>query len=284
VKSTLSYILAFSALPLVCAACGAAAPSPELLTARDAYAKIGGINADQDNLEGTREAHRALEAAEEAHREDAGSERERSYAYVAARKSEMAKEQANEAIARKDREAAEQAYQAQLVRQLSAAQMLARTQQMDSEKTKKELVGWRKKGEDLVITLSGVLFDTGGHGLSPDAKKRLDVVVHAATQNPDRGLTIAGYTDAKGSDQTNRELSQKRADEVKAYLESKGVAGSRIASEGRGESNAIASNDTEAGRAENRRVEITLHRAGELPERQPVKGTDPEPAPKPKAK
>jgi len=71
---------------------------------------------------------------------------------------------------------------------------------------------------------------------------------------------------------------------VKAYLQKQGVEASRINSVGHGEEDAIASNSTAEGRAENRRVEITLHRAGELPERVPVKGTDPEPAPVGKSK
>jgi OOP family OmpA-OmpF porin len=283
VKSSL-YIFAFAGLPLVCAACGAAGPSKELLTARDAYAKTNESGAAQENPEGTREAREALAAAEEAHRDDAGSERERSYAYIAMRKSELAMAQAGEASARRDREHADQVYHVQLERQLRSARDQLQTEQADSENAKKELVHWRKKGEDLVVTLSGVLFETGGHDLTSDARKRLDVVAHAVAQNPDRSITVAGFTDDKGKADYNLTLSQQRADEVKSYLEGKGITPSRIVSVGHGETEAIASNDTEEGRAENRRVEITLHRAGELPERQPVKGTDPEPMVSGKAK
>lgn len=276
-KSTLPYTFAIAGLSFLCAACGAAAPSQELLSARDAYQKLGKSGTAQSNPDGVRDAQRALAEAEEAHRDDAGSERERSAAYVAQRKSELAIAQADEAIARQDREKADQAYQAQLEGQLNATRAQLRMEQAVSEKAKKDQQGWRKKGEDLVITLSGVLFETGGHDLTADAKKRLDVVIHAVRQNPERTITIAGYTDSKGRADYNRTLSQKRADEVKRYLEGQGVAPSRIASVGRGEEDAIASNDTEQGRAENRRVEITLHRAGDLPERLPVKGTDPDP-------
>jgi outer membrane protein OmpA-like peptidoglycan-associated protein len=278
VKSKL-YRLALAGLPLSLAACASAQPSQELRTARDAYAKTRQSVA-QVNPEGTLDAGRALGIAEKAHADDAGSALERSQAYVATRKSELAMAQAGEARARQDREKAEQLYQAQLERELSSLQQQLGAQQAASDQANRERVGWRQKGEDLVITLSGVVFETGGYELSEDAKTRLDVVVHAARQNPARTLTIAGFTDDTGRAETNRELSQKRANAVKAYLEGQGIASSRIFSEGRGESNPVASNDTTEGRAENRRVEITLERA-EPSERVPVKGTDPEPMPAP---
>jgi outer membrane protein OmpA-like peptidoglycan-associated protein len=287
VKSKL-YRLALAGLPLSLAACASAGPSQELKTARDAYAKTR-QSAAQVNPEGTMEAERALRAAEKAHTDDAGSALERTHAYVATRKSELAMAQAGEARAREDREKAEQVYQAELEREVGSLHQALQgkhqelqSQQSASDQAHRERAGWRRKGEDMVITLSGVVFETGGYELSSDAKTRLDVVIHAAKQNPSRSLTIAGFTDDTGRAETNRELSQRRANAVKAYLESQGIAASRIFSEGRGESNPVASNDTTEGRAENRRVEITLERA-EPSERMPVKGVDPEPmeAPEP---
>jgi outer membrane protein OmpA-like peptidoglycan-associated protein len=275
VKSKKAYLFALGGLPLLCAACGAAAPSKELLTARDAYAKAGTSNVAQVNPAGARQAQEALQAAEAAHHEDAGSERERTAAYVATRKSELAVAQADEARARQERENAEQAYQAQLEQHVLSAQQELETLQAAAEKATNEKVGWRKRGQDLVITLSGVSFDSGGHNLTPDAKKRLDVVAHALKEYPERIVTISGYTDNAGKKEANLMLSQKRADSVRAYLESQGVAPSRLISEGRGEDNPIASNDTAEGKASNRRVDITLHPAGgRVSERQPVKGTD----------
>jgi outer membrane protein OmpA-like peptidoglycan-associated protein len=248
-----------------------------LKTARDAYAKASSEGAAQGDPASTRDAQQALEAAEAAHSDDAGSEQERTQAYVAQRKSELAMARAEESRARDEREEAEQQYQAGLERELSAARHEVQLQQAASDKAKKEAAGWRKRGEDLVITLSGVIFQTGGHELTADVKRRLDAVAQAAKEYPERGITIAGYTDSKGREDANLALSQKRADAVKAYLESRGVAGSRINSVGHGEDSPVASNDTVEGRAENRRVEITLDRAGALPERQPVRGIDSEP-------
>lgn len=278
-KATKQFLFVIVGLPLSCAACGASAPSKELLTARDAYAK-----AAQANPTGTRDAQEALDDAEASHRDDAGSEQEIAAAYVATRKSEIALAQADEARAREDSEKAQLAYQAQLEQQLVATRQQLQTVHAASEKAKNDRVGWRKKGEDLVITLSGVSFDSGGHNLTPDAKKRLDVVAHALKDYPERSITIAGYTDDKGQDAANLALSQKRADSVKAYLESQGVPPPRLVSEGRGESNPTASNDTAEGRANNRRVEITLHPAGQGNDRQLVKGTDPAPVEQQKPK
>lgn len=278
-KATKQFLFVIVGLPLSCVACGASAPSKELLTARDAYAK-----AAQANPTGTRDAQEALDDAEASHRDDAGSEQEIAAAYVATRKSEIALAQADEARAREDSEKAQLAYQAQLEQQLVATRQQLQTVHAASEKAKNDRVGWRKKGEDLVITLSGVSFDSGGHNLTPDAKKRLDVVAHALKDYPERSITIAGYTDDKGQDAANLALSQKRADSVKAYLESQGVPPPRLVSEGRGESNPTASNDTAEGRANNRRVEITLHPAGQGNDRQLVKGTDPAPVEQQKPK
>lgn len=283
-NTTLPRMIALAGLPLLCAACGASDPSKELLTARDANSKLMQSDAVQLNPSGTRNAQEAMAAAEEAHKDSAGSDKEKTAAYIAQRKSELAVAQAEEARAHQDRDKADQAYQAQLEQQLSASRQEVQELQAASEKQQKEFVAWRKRGESLVVTLSGVLFDTGGHNLSPDAKKRLDVVAHALKDNPRRAVTIAGFTDNKGKSETNRTLSQKRADAVKGYLEKQGVPASRMYSEGKGDANPVASNDSEEGRADNRRVEITMHPPGEAPERQLVKGTDTPAKPQGKSK
>ena len=76
--------------------------------------------------------------------------------------------------------------------------------------------------------------------------------------NPDTNINIYGHTDSKGTDEYNLSLSDRRAAAVKAYLVSKGIASSRIHTMGVGEKEPVASNDTDAGRAENRRVEFAI--------------------------
>ena len=233
-KTTLPRMIAIAGLPLLYAACGASDPSKELLTARDANNKLLQSDAAQLNPAGTRDAREAMAAAEQAHEDSAGSEQEKTAAYIAQRKTEVAIAQAAETRARQDRDKADQAYQLQLEQQLSSSRQeieQLQAQQAATEKAQKEQVAWRKKGESLVVTLSGVLFDTGGHTLSADAKKRLDVVAHALKDNPTRAVTISGYTDNKGRSETNRALSQKRAEAVKAYLEKQGVPASRLTSD-----------------------------------------------------
>src|SRR6058998_3111838 len=95
------------------------------------------------------------------------------------------------------------------------------------------------------VILRGVNFETGKSALKPESFTVLDIVAQSLNANPDIRLDIAGYTDNTGSSATNLRLSQARADAVRAYLGSKGVAASPI-----------AANTTAAGRAQNRRVEL----------------------------
>lgn len=106
---------------------------------------------------------------------------------------------------------------------------------------------------------SRVTFATGKSILTPQGKKELDVVV-AFMQHAPEGLKInlVGHTDSTGSDKINIPLSQARADAAKAYLVTKGIDQSRIATDGRGSSEPVATNKTKAGKALNRRVEVTV--------------------------
>jgi outer membrane protein OmpA-like peptidoglycan-associated protein len=123
-----------------------------------------------------------------------------------------------------------------------------------------KIEGLQSKPTDkgLVLTLSGsVLFASGKSDLLPAAKKRLGEVA-AAIKADGRSIRVLGHTDSQGADDKNLALSQKRADAVKAYLAESGVPNDRIRTEGMGEAEPIASNDTTEGRANNRRVEIIL--------------------------
>ena len=106
------------------------------------------------------------------------------------------------------------------------------------------------------VILRGVMFETGKSALKPESFTVLDIVAQSLIANPDIRIEIAGYTDNTGSDATNRRLSQARADAVRAYLGSKGVAPGRMVAKGYGAANSIATNATAAGRGQNRRVEL----------------------------
>lgn len=112
-----------------------------------------------------------------------------------------------------------------------------------------------KRGEQIV--LQGVHFDSGSAKLKRSSYGVLDENV-AKILNSRRNLKIwvVGYTDDRGSEAMNQKLSERRADSVKNYFVSRGIAASRIKAIGRGESNPIADNSTTTGRAQNRRIEL----------------------------
>ncbi|MEP6608104.1 MAG: OmpA family protein [Burkholderiaceae bacterium] len=105
---------------------------------------------------------------------------------------------------------------------------------------------------------SDISFDVGQSAIRPNFRPVLDNFAQSLAQNPSSTVTIVGHTDATGSAASNEQLSLARADATRNYLASRGIASNRFIIEGHGEREPIASNDTEAGRARNRRVEIYL--------------------------
>lgn len=103
-----------------------------------------------------------------------------------------------------------------------------------------------------------VLFDFDKSDLKPEAIRQLGVVLQALRDQPSLQVEIVGHTDSVGTDEYNMGLSQRRAGSVATYLTRQGVPRQNIKAEWRGEREPVASNDTAAGRAQNRRVEITL--------------------------
>jgi len=114
----------------------------------------------------------------------------------------------------------------------------------------------------LVLTLGDVMFDTGRAELKSGASRKMDQVAQFLTEHPDRRVQIDGFTDSVGSDSYNEELSQRRADAVKAALISRGVDPGRIGAAGYGKAYPVASNNDSGGRQLNRRVEVVIGRDG----------------------
>jgi OmpA-OmpF porin, OOP family len=106
------------------------------------------------------------------------------------------------------------------------------------------------------VMLYGILFDLDKATLKPESTKQLQHVLTLLSQHADLKLEVQGHTDSQGSDEHNLELSQRRAATVVAYLGLFGVAPERLTPKGYGESAPVESNDTEEGRAKNRRVEL----------------------------
>lgn len=115
-------------------------------------------------------------------------------------------------------------------------------------------------GEGLVVTFeSGLMFDFDSDQLRPEARKNLDNLASNLSSFGDSKLMLIGHTDAVGDASYNQSLSERRAMAVSSYLTARGVPSTRIAAAGRGETEPIASNDTEMGRQENRRVEVAVY-------------------------
>jgi outer membrane protein OmpA-like peptidoglycan-associated protein len=106
------------------------------------------------------------------------------------------------------------------------------------------------------VVLRGVTFEVGKSALRSESYAVLDIVAASLEANPDIRIEIAGHTDNTGSAATNTRLSQARADQVRTYLASKGIAPDRMVAKGYGPTVPVATNTTAAGRAQNRRVEL----------------------------
>lgn len=117
----------------------------------------------------------------------------------------------------------------------------------------------QRDGDTLNLVIPGnISFNSGSAALTPSFYPVLDKVAETLSEYPDTQVQIVGHTDSTGSAELNQRLSQNRASTVALYLGGKGVQTTRMQSTGMGPSVPVASNDTAAGRAQNRRVEIKI--------------------------
>jgi outer membrane protein OmpA-like peptidoglycan-associated protein len=265
-------------------ACASSTPTPELVQARDAYLRATHTPETRLAPASLLNAKQALDRAEAVHEDSPQSEEERTYAYIAQRKAELAVLDGTMQKDRNERVAAEQRYdqlqdaqrvnaQSQLgtmSAQLNSQRQLTNATAVELERerarTQRALQSLEKIGQlkeearGTVLTLSGqVLFVTGKSELLPTARDQLGQVAKALSEpGQTQTITIEGHTDSRGDEAMNMKLSQERADAVKMYLISVGVPAERITAVGKGEGTPVASNDTPEGRANNRRVEIVM--------------------------
>lgn len=194
-----------------------------------------------------REAEQAVRLAEEP-RDDKGLAKH--FLYLAERKVETARALAQARYLEDQR--------GQINERATAARLNARTQEAEALRRQLAELNAKQTERGLILTLGDVLFETGKSNLRTSAENNLTKLVEFLQQQPDRALVIEGHTDSTGSDTYNQDLSQRRADSVKAYLVSQGVAPGKITAIGKGESSPVASNDSSSGRQLNRRVEIII--------------------------
>jgi outer membrane protein OmpA-like peptidoglycan-associated protein len=115
--------------------------------------------------------------------------------------------------------------------------------------------------QGMQMTLDDVAFAPGRAALRPEARASLGKLVAFVNKDPNKPIRIEGHTDGRGNPNANQILSQKRADSVRDALIAAGVAANRMTSVGLGEDNPVADNETEEGRAKNRRVDVIVEDA-----------------------
>ena len=131
-----------------------------------------------------------------------------------------------------------------------------------------EITNLRETSRGIVISLSDILFDVNRATLKSGAEANIERIAGVLKQYPDKQISVEGHTDATGSDSYNMKLSQDRAASVRNTLVRGGVNPELITSKGLGETQPVASNDTPAGRQQNRRVEIVVLGAGTVADAQ----------------
>ena len=115
-------------------------------------------------------------------------------------------------------------------------------------------------GEGIKITFaSGLLFGFDSAELKPEARTNLQNLALSFDHYPGTNILIVGHTDSSGGSAYNQQLSEQRAQSAKAYLVLQGVSGTRVATEGLGEDEPVASNESDEGQAQNRRVEVAIY-------------------------
>lgn len=164
-------------------------------------------------------------------------------------------------VANAQAESAEQKVAADQARgDANTAQLAAASSQQQAAELQRQIDVLQAKPTDrgLVLTLGDVLFTTGRADLKSGATDNLNKLVTFLDKYPDRSAAIQGYTDNVGSDDYNQGLSERRADSVKSYLTGQGIGSTRLSATGKGRSDPVASNDSAAGRQQNRRVEVVI--------------------------
>ncbi len=257
-KRPFEYLLYCILIAMLAGCSSIPANQPDLLRARSAYtaAKAKTWVNEYAQVE-MYDAELALEQAEKAE----NIEDVKYLAYLAERKAQIA-------VAVADRKLSG-ATITELGREKNQVLLEARDAEIDlerkrSDKLSAELAELNAKKSDrgMVLTLGDVLFEFDKAQLLPGANRTIDQLAAFLSEHTDRSVLIEGHTDSIGSESYNLELSQRRAEAVRNALLSRQVPFYRIVSKGYGKSYPVAGNDSEAGRQQNRRVDIIILDAG----------------------
>jgi len=259
--------------------CTAGSPPVALEQARTAYAQAEQTPAVVANAPvPLQEANRALQRAERVWADDHDTEEVQHLASLAIQRVEISKAVAEKKVAetqiqqatedrdrvlldartREAQRAQHEAVQATQQAQVATSQAQVATSQV--QQLQQELAALKAQQTDrgLVLTLGDVLFETGKAEIRPGALRNLYPLVTFLQKYPERRVLIEGHTDSVGSDASNLDLSQRRADAVRDFLLQNGVNAAQITTRGYGKASPVASNDTATGRQQNRRVELII--------------------------
>ena len=212
--------------------------------------KASQLEADHARLEAERARLLVATTTEEAQR----AREEREYALEkeaeSARAAQLSAEEANQARRLAESRASEAEF-ARREADLASQQINSLTRQLEN-------LQLRQTESGVVVTLGDVLFASGQAQLVEGGRSSLEEVVDLLQTEPDKKIRVEGHTDSSGEANTNLSLSEQRANEVRDALISMGVSADRISATGMGQDFPIASNEDEAGRARNRRVDVIL--------------------------
>lgn len=224
------------------------------------------------------EAQRALGTAQRLHEENAPAEAIEHYAYIADRKAQIAEAETRRALVRSSAEQVEQQRQMTLLqdreRELEQARQEAQQAREEAERLRRQAeeqlaeLEPRQTERGVVLTLDEVLFGFDEATLEPGSVREVDRLAEFLQANPGYQILIEGHTDATGPEEYNQQLSERRAQAVQQALQERGVEAERIRSAGLGENFPVATNDTQQGRLQNRRVEVIVSQEGQPPARQ----------------
>jgi outer membrane protein OmpA-like peptidoglycan-associated protein len=227
-----------------------------------ASADIARASADEAKMRADEEAQRRARAeatAAAAEATAAAAERQKNEALVATATAREAQRDAEAArlaaIAEQDKLAKEKAAA------IADRESAEKDTQAMRERLKDQLnmiLMTRDTARGLIVNMSDVLFDVNQATLKPGAREKLAKVSGILLAYPNLHMTVEGHTDSTGSDDYNVKLSQRRADAVRDYLISNNIASNNIQATGLGKDNPVATNDTAAGRQQNRRVEMVV--------------------------
>jgi outer membrane protein OmpA-like peptidoglycan-associated protein len=232
----------------------------EVQTAEDARA-IAVKKIDEERLANERQNSSNAQAQSQAEADEANRQKLQAQADAAKAQSDMAANQAASAAAvtaaqadaDQSRLAAQQAQQNAQQADLDKAAMRAKlSEQLNS------ILQTRDTARGLIVSMSDVLFDTGQYSLKPGAREKLAKVAGILLAYPGLNIAVGGYTDNVGGDEMNQKLSENRAAAVRDYLVQQGVATTAVSATGFGNTLPVASNDSSAGRQQNRRVELLV--------------------------